>query len=75
VVDGSELQPGAVLRLRNTGTLPHDFTIGALDVAAFVPPGRDTYLRMPDEPAATFELICTVGDHLERGMRLTVSSG
>lgn len=75
VVDPTDLQPGTVVHLRNTGTLPHDFTIPDLDVAVFVPSGRDTYVRLPDSPAGSFELICTVGDHREQGMRLSVTPG
>lgn len=74
-VDPGDLVGGAVLHLRNTGTLPHDFTIPALDVAVLVPSGRDTYARLPDSVPTTFEVICTVGDHLELGMRLDVTTG
>ncbi len=72
VVEPIELAPGVVIHLRNSGTLPHDFTIGDLDVAVFVPPGRSTYLRLPASSVDSVELVCTVGDHFERGMRLTI---
>lgn len=75
VVAPSELRAGTVVRLRNTGTLPHDFTIRELDVAVFVPSGRTTYVRLPDASVDTFELICTVGDHLELGMQIAVVPG
>lgn len=71
VVDPELLAGDEVVHLRNTGTFPHNFVIEDLDVAVFVPPGRDTFLRMP-EPEESITLICTIGNHLELGMRLDV---
>lgn len=72
VVDPALIRGGQVVHIRNTGALPHDFTVEGLDVAVFVPPGRGTYLRMPEADQETLQLICTVGDHLELGMRLDI---
>lgn len=71
-VNPSLLDDRRVVHLRLTGTLPHDFTIAALDVAMFVPPGRDTYLRLP-EPLTNDVVVCTIGDHIERGMRIDLA--
>lgn len=70
VVDPQNLTTGQVVHLRNTGSLPHDFSIVGLDFAVFVPPGRTTYLRLPESGQAGYHVICTVGDHLDRGMHL-----
>jgi hypothetical protein len=73
VVDPALLQGGEVVHLRNTGTLPHDFTIPELDVAVYLPPGRDTYLHLPRSTSESFSVVCTVGDHADLGMRLDVA--
>jgi hypothetical protein len=71
-VDPTLLRAGEVIHLVNTGTLPHDFTVtdAAVDVAVFVPPGRDTSLRLPESNTEPFTVVCTVGDHQDLGMRL-----
>jgi hypothetical protein len=74
VVDPTLVEPGRVLHLRNTGSLPHDFTSADLDIAAYVPPGRDAYLRLPSSTASSFTVICTVGDHADLGMRLDLDT-
>lgn len=72
VVDPAVLDRAQVVHLRNTGTFPHDFNIEELDVDVFVPPSRDTYLRLPDPERDPFTLVCTIGNHLDLGMRLDV---
>lgn len=74
VVDPTLIEPGQVLHLRNTGSLPHDFTSADLGIAAYVPPGRDAYLRIPDSTPSAFTVICTVGDHADLGMRLDIDT-
>lgn len=73
VVDPALLQGGQVVHLRNTGTLPHDFSIPKLDVAVYVPPGRDTYFRLPRSAPESFNVVCTVGDHTALGTRLDIA--
>ncbi len=73
VANSDDLTAGSVVHLRNTGTLPHDFTLPALDTATFVPPGRNTYIRLPRAAPGNTEIVCTIGDHLQLGMRLTIA--
>lgn len=69
-IDGGVLPSGGVIRVRNVDTLPHDLTIPSLGIAVFVPSGRDTYVRLPDEMPPVVGMICTIGDHQLRGMGL-----
>lgn len=61
---------GGVVHLRNTGALPHEFDVPGLDLAIFVPSGRDTYVRLPRTGKDVMGVICEVGDHQQRGMGL-----
>lgn len=61
---------GAIIHLRNTGALPHQLDVPALNLTVFVPSGRDTYLRLPRTNQTSIGLICPVGDHQQRGMGL-----
>lgn len=69
-IDGGVLPSGGVIRVRNVDTLPHDLTIPSLGIAVFVPSGRDTYVRLPDEMPPVVGVICTIGDHQIQGMGL-----
>jgi hypothetical protein len=73
VVDPDQLRPNAVIRLTNSGALPHDFTIEQIGMNVFVPSGRSTYIRLPASLPGDYELVCTIGDHIEQGMRLDVT--
>jgi hypothetical protein len=71
-VDGDALSMGGVIRVHNIGVLPHNFTVPSLEIAVFVPSGRDTYVRLPADMPAVIGMICTISDHQLRGMGLNV---
>ena len=59
-------------RLENPSDLPHTFTIEAVDVEVWVPAGRWAVVEIDgtELPIGAVAVICTVGDHLDRGMRV-----
>jgi plastocyanin len=60
-------------RLRNTGTLPHDFRISK-PLAKKTPvilAGRTASFRLRLTKKGVYSYLCTVGDHARRGMRGT----
>lgn len=71
-VEGDALPRGGVIRVHNIGVLPHNFTVPSLEIAVFVPSGRDTYVRLPADIPEAIGMICTIGDHQLRGMGLNV---
>jgi hypothetical protein len=67
VVNDNKLRRNSVLRLRNTGSLPHNITIPKLGIDVFVPSGCQTYLRVTNASGAA-SFYCAVGDHRAQGM-------
>lgn len=58
-------------RVENPSSLPHTITVEALDIEVFVPAGRWSILEIDGTDligARSLDVICTVGDHRDRGM-------
>ena len=59
-------------KVENSSDLPHTITIEAIDLEVLVPAGRWAILEIDGAELAaseSLELICTVADHRDRGMR------
>jgi len=62
-----------LVKITNTGSLQHTFTIPDLDVDVATPVGQTVTVEFTPEQSGTFELICAVPGHKEAGMIGTVS--
>lgn len=58
-------------RLTNPSDLPHTVTIDAIDLEVFVPAGRWSVIEIQGSELSTgqLELFCSIGDHLQKGMK------
>ena len=58
--------------LENPSDLPHTFTVEELDVEVYVPARRWAIVELDGSSIGgdEVEIICTIGDHLEQGMRI-----
>ncbi|OGH47557.1 MAG: hypothetical protein A3A51_03165 [Candidatus Levybacteria bacterium RIFCSPLOWO2_01_FULL_39_10] len=84
VVEGNEFEftPSEVtvkkgetvtLVFKNTGSVPHDFTIADLDIAtARINPGEQDSVEFTPTETGEFKIICSVGNHEEQGMAGTL---
>ena len=59
-------------RLENPSDLPHTFTVEEVDVEVYVPARRWAIVELDGASLGADEvaIICTVGDHLDRGMQI-----
>lgn len=57
----------------NNGGLPHDVGIRGGPISGELRPGGSTTLDLGELTPGTYELICDVGDHIERGMVATLT--
>ncbi len=62
--------------MKNTGALPHDFSVDALKISQPVESGASITVTIPaDAKPGTYDFYCNVAGHKEAGMvgRLTVA--
>ena len=61
------------ITFKNMGKLPHNLVISDLGVSTdTIIPGKETTVTFVPEEAGTFEFICSIGNHEEKGMKGTV---
>lgn len=75
-----EVPAGGVYRARlvNPTDVPHTFTVDELDLDVYVPARRWAVVEIDGAGLATddrYLVICTIGDHLERGMQAVKRRG
>ncbi len=61
---------GARLTISNTGTMAHNFTIPALNVASGdINPGGSATVVVKGDKAGTYDIVCTIAGHADSGMK------
>ena len=61
------------ITFKNMGKLPHNLVISDLGVSTdTITPGKETTVTFVPEEVGTFEFICSIGNHEEKGMKGTV---
>ena len=69
-------KPGDTIVVKNTGALPHDFSVDALQIADPIDSGASVTVTIPaDAKPGTYEYYCNVAGHKEAGMvgKLTIA--
>lgn len=62
--------PGPVtLRVTNTGNLDHNFAVAGLGSLPLIPAGQTKTLELPNVPAGTYDIKCTIPGHAASGMK------
>lgn len=63
----------ANLKLVNSGRVPHDLYVPALDFRVTVGPGREVVAGLPPAAPGTYEFYCTLPGHRSAGMEGTLT--
>lgn len=63
----------ANLKLVNSGRVPHDLYVPALDFRVTVEPGQEVVAGLPPAAPGTYEFYCTVPGHRSAGMEGTLT--
>jgi plastocyanin len=61
------------ITFKNTGSFPHDLAIPQLNTATTtIQNGQETSVEFTPQTTGTFNYLCTVGTHAEKGMQGTL---
>lgn len=63
------IEAGGTVTVKNTGVLPHDFSVDALKITQPLDPGKTVEVKIPeDAKPGKYEYYCNVPGHKEAGM-------
>ena len=66
-----EAAAGASLELRNTGALPHTFTLPDTSVNVEVADGETSTVQLTGLPAGTYDVVCTLHPQMKASLTVT----
>lgn len=68
------VKPGDTITIKNTGALPHDFSIDELGIKVDLASGESTTVTIPaDAKPGSYTFYCSVPGHKEAGMKGTLT--